>query len=54
MLEDGIARLEKDIIKTGMQFHSMGHGWMFEKLGIHDADPITEKNLISKLTKEQL
>ena len=54
MLEDGIARLEKDIIKTGMQFHSMGHGWMFEKLGIHDADPITEKTLISKLTKEQL
>ena len=54
MLDGYIAKLEKDIVKTGMQFHSMGHGWMFEKFGIHDTDPKTEKEAMAKLTKEEL
>lgn len=32
-LEEKIALLEKDIYKTGMQFHSLGHNWMFQKFG---------------------
>ena len=54
MLEENIAKLEKDIVKTGMQFHAMGHGWMFEKLGIHDSDTKSEKAAMEKLTQEEL
>ena len=54
MLEEYIAKLEKDIVKTGMQFHNIGHGWMFEKLGVKDADPKSESEAMAKLTKEQL
>ena len=32
-LKEKIALLEKDIYKTGMQFHSLGHDWMFWKFG---------------------
>ncbi len=33
-LEQKIALLEKDIQRTGMQFHNLGHDWMFLKFGI--------------------
>jgi len=39
MLEEKIALLEKDIVRTGVQFHNIGHGWMFEPLGIHHCGP---------------
>lgn len=32
-LAEKIDLLEKDIYKTGMQFHSLGHDWMFWKFG---------------------
>ena len=54
MLSEYISKLEKDIVKTGMQFHAMGHGWMFEKLGIHDSDPKTEEEAMARLTEEDL
>ena len=53
MLEDYIAKLEMDIKKTGLQFHAMGHGWMFEKMGIHDRTPAEEAKAIANLTEEQ-
>ena len=33
-LEEKIALLEKDIKRTGMQFHCLGHDWMFLKFGV--------------------
>ena len=33
MLLNYVSLMEKDIKKTGMQLHSLGHDWMFEKLG---------------------
>ncbi len=53
MLEDYIAKLEMDIKKTGLQFHAMGHGWMFEKMGVHDRTPDEEAKAIANLTEEQ-
>jgi len=51
MLEEYIAKLEKDIQKVGLQFHAVGHGWMFEKLGIHDRTD--EKQMFAALSEEQ-
>ena len=34
MLEEYVSLLEQDIKKTGVQLHALGHGWMFDKLGI--------------------
>ena len=53
MLEDYIAKLEMDIKKTGLQFHAMGHGWMFENMGVHDRTPAEEAKAIANLTDEQ-
>lgn len=39
MLRDYMDLLEQDIKKTGLQLHTLGHGWMFEKLGIHEGPP---------------
>ncbi len=33
MLLDYVSLMEQDIKKTGIQLHSLGHGWMFQKLG---------------------
>lgn len=42
-LAQKIALLEKDIYKTGMQFHSLGHGWMFWKFGaVGDSSELPE------------
>ena len=40
-----IAKLEKDIVKLGLQFHNIGHGWMFEPFGIHHGSPAHEATL---------
>jgi len=39
MLEEMVALLEQDIKKCGLQLHSIGHGWLFEPLGIHHCGP---------------
>lgn len=39
LLQQYVNLMEKDIKKTGIQLHTLGHGWMFEKLGgFHGAD----------------
>lgn len=46
MLERYIEKLEKDIVKVGLQHHAMGHGWMFEKFGVKRGNPeVVNKNL---------
>lgn len=50
-LENLIARLEKDIEKTGIQFHAMGHGWMFEKFGIRHCHEDSQKPIPEKFKK---
>ena len=40
-----IDKLEKDIVKLGLQFHNVGHGWMFEPFGIHHGPPSHEAKL---------
>jgi len=36
MLNDYICLLEQDIKKVGLQLHTLGHGWMFKKLGVQN------------------
>ena len=36
MLEKIVAALEQDIVRTGMLFINLGHGWMFRKLGVKE------------------
>ena len=49
MLEKYIGRLERDVKRAGLQLHTLGHAWMFEKMGIHHAGTaetrLAEKNL---------
>ena len=40
-----IDKLEKDMQKLGLQFHNVGHGWMFEPFGIHHGPPSHEATL---------
>ena len=44
---------ERDIQKTGVQLHTLGHGWMFENWGIHHEPSEVEKTKLAKLTDEQ-
>jgi len=53
-LEEQIAKLEQDIIKTGIQFHNVGHGWMFEKLGVHDCATVDERKALKEEDKKYL
>lgn len=53
MMEEYTDLLEKDISKTGLQFHSLGHAWMFEPLGLHTGDPAGEEAAKNALTEEQ-
>ena len=48
-----IGRLERDVKKTGIQFHNVGHGWMFEPLGIHAMSPSEEQAAIDALPPEK-
>lgn len=45
--------LEKDINKTGVQLHTLGHAWMYEKLGIVHTTGDAEAAAVAKLTDEQ-
>ncbi len=54
MLEKEIDKLELDIRKTGLQFHSLGHAWMFEKLGIHHMPGKLEAEMLKEEDKKYL
>jgi len=54
MLEKEIEKLEGDIKKTGVQFHSLGHAWMFEKLGIHHMPGKIEAAMLKEEHKKYL
>lgn len=50
-LEQKIALLEKDIQRTGLQFHNLGHDWMFLKFGVkrkHDVLPLESYQFLAK------
>ena len=38
MLKRYISRLERDVKRVGLQLHTLGHDWMFEKMGIDRRD----------------
>lgn len=48
-----IGRLERDVKKTGIQFHNVGHGWMFEPLGIHAMSESLEIAAVEALSPEK-
>ena len=52
-LGKSIDLLEQDMVKTGIQFHAVGHGWMFEKLGMHHETAAREKELFDALPQEK-
>ena len=54
MLEGYIARLEKDIVKVGLQHHAMGHGWMFEKFGVKRGNPAVVNKFLKQEHKQYL
>lgn len=54
MLEKLVDKLEVDIQKTGIQLHTIGHGWMFEKLGIHHTSGAQENALLKPEHKQYL
>ncbi len=53
-LEGEIAKLEKDMQKLGLQFHNIGHGWMFEPLGVHMGPPQYEAAALKEEDKKHL
>ncbi len=53
-LEGEIAKLEKDMVKLGLQFHNIGHGWMFEPLGVHMGSPAAEAAALKEEDKRYL
>ncbi|MBQ7119995.1 MAG: DUF4838 domain-containing protein [Oscillospiraceae bacterium] len=54
MLEELMEKLMADIRKTGIQLHTIGHGWMFEKLGIHHTHAAQEKSELREEHKQYL
>ena len=49
-MEGHIARLERDIKRLGLQLHSMGHGWMFEKPGVSERALVEQQAACARLT----
>lgn len=49
MLSDYVRLLMRDVKKTGLQLHTLGHGWMFDKFGIVNGAHTDSK---SRLTEE--
>jgi len=54
LLEEQVARLEKDAVRTGVQLHEIGHGWMFEKFGIHRGPGFLERKQLKEEDKKYL
>ncbi len=53
MLQKYTDLFEKDVDKVGVQLHTLGHGWMFDPLGLHTGDPESEEIAKNSLTEEQ-
>jgi len=53
MLEKYVDLMERDMKRAGVQLHTLGHGWMFENLGLHTGDPKGEEIAKTSLTEEQ-
>lgn len=53
-LEEKIGLLEQDIKRVGLQFHSIGHGWMFDALGVRRTNPIETQSLMENVDKRHL
>ncbi len=53
-LDGYIRQLEMDIKKTGVQLHTLGHAWMFEKLGVHHASAAEERSQLREEDKQYL
>jgi len=54
MLEDYIRLLEKDVKRTGIQLHTLGHGWMFERFGIRRDKDMDASALMTPEQKRHL
>jgi len=54
MLEEYMDLLERDIKRTGIQLHTLGHAWMTERLGIQNDCPAKVTAALEKLTEEQM
>ena len=52
-LEPLIDQLEQDVVKTGIQLHTVGHAWMFENLGIHHESYAREQEIFDALPEEK-
>lgn len=48
MLEDYVTLLEKDIKRAGLLLQTLGHAWMFEKLGLKRGMTVKEQDLAIK------
>ena len=49
-----IDRVEADMLKTGVQYHNMGHGWMFEEFGLKNGNNLTMDGDIKEENKQYL
>jgi hypothetical protein len=54
MLLDYVGLLERDVKRCGLQLHTLGHDWMFRKLGIRHADPKTQDAEMAKLSEKDM
>lgn len=54
MLLDYVNLLERDVKRAGLQLHTLGHDWMFRKMGIRHADPKTLELDMSRLSEKDM
>ena len=54
MLEKYISLLEKDVKKAGLLLHTLGHDWMFRKLGVKHGDAASEHASLKESDKKYL
>ena len=54
MLLDYVNLLERDVKRCGLQLHTLGHDWMFRKMGIRHADDKTLALDMSKISEEDM
>ena len=54
LMEEYTNKLEMDIVKTGVQLHTIGHGWMFEKFGVHHCANVDERKALKEEDKKYL
>ena len=54
MLLDYVNLLERDVKRCGLQLHTLGHDWMFRKMGIRHADDKTQELDMAKISEEDM